>query len=43
MLVTNETDLVRIGNVGGQYDSVKAPLGHGTVQMTGNGLAGPGI
>ena len=39
----NEADQSEIGNVDGQYDAVKPPLGHGTVQMTDNGLTGPGV
>ena len=35
--------MLGIGNVEGQYGSVKAPLGHGTLQMTENGLTGPGV
>ncbi|KAF6237945.1 hypothetical protein HO173_004146 [Letharia columbiana] len=31
------------GNVDGEYEAVKAPLGHGIVQMTENGLAGPDL
>ena len=38
-----ETNQFGIGNVAGEYDAVKAPLGHGTVQMTENGLTGPGV
>ena len=39
----SETDQLETGNIDGQYQAVKAPLGHGTVQMTENGLTGPGI
>ena len=39
----NETDPIRIGNVAGEYNAVKAPLGHGVVQMTDEGLTGPGV
>ena len=42
-MLYGETNYVGIGNVDGQFDSVKAPLGHGIVQMTGNGLTGPGV
>ena len=38
-----ETDQPRIGNVPGEYQAVKPPLGHGTVQMTEDGLTGPGV
>ncbi|KAL9066704.1 MAG: hypothetical protein Q9161_007386 [Pseudevernia consocians] len=31
------------GNIDGEYELVKAPLGHGTVQMTETGLTGPGV
>lgn len=38
-----ETNQIGIGNVDGEYEFVKAPLGHGTVQMTETGLTGPGV
>ena len=35
-----KTDQFEIGNIAGEYQAVKAPVGHGIVQMTENGLMG---
>ena len=39
----SDADQLGTGNVDGEYEAVKAPLGHGVVQMTENGLTGPDI